>query len=59
MIRGFAAVAVTLCCLVGCSSTAPVPANSTLLTAQQCARGGGWWRMSLGVCDIQGTGVQR
>lgn len=27
--------------------------------AQQCIRGGGWWRQSLGVCDMQGTGVER
>jgi ABC-type uncharacterized transport system auxiliary subunit len=59
MVRELAAVAAIVFGLTGCSSTTSVPADTTILTAQQCTRGGGWWRVSLGVCDMQGTGVQR
>ena len=59
MTRGLAAVVLTLCCLAGCSSTAAVPVDPMVTTAQQCTRGGGWWRTNLGICDTQGTGVQR
>lgn len=52
MTRRLAAVALTLCCLAGCSSTAAVPADPMVTTAQQCTRGGGWWRIGLGVCDM-------
>jgi len=48
--------------LAGCGSSMPPPATSAssmLTDAQQCIRGGGWWRQSLGVCDMQGTGVER
>jgi len=61
MTRRIIGLAVTLCCLAGCGSTWPVPASgdSTFSDARQCTRGGGWWRTSLGVCDVQGTGPER
>ena len=50
--------------LAGCASggSAIPPEQSTALTgkaleAQQCQRGGGWWRANLGVCDWQGAGT--
>jgi hypothetical protein len=55
-------LAVAVWLLAGCGSSMPPPATSAssmLTDAQQCIRGGGWWRQSLGVCDMQGTGVER
>jgi len=50
--------------LAGCASAGPATgpdaasaANGKALEAQQCQRGGGWWRSNLGVCDWQGTGT--
>ena len=50
--------------LAGCTSAGPAtpPGQATApigkaLEAQQCQRGGGWWRANLGVCDWQGTGT--
>ncbi len=50
--------------LAGCASSglATPPEQTSALTgkaleAQQCQRGGGWWRSNLGVCDWQGTGT--
>jgi hypothetical protein len=34
-----------------------VAATAKVTEAQQCQRGGGWWRANLGVCDWQGTGA--
>jgi len=46
--------------LAGCSSNMPAPATPDPMfsEAQQCMRGGGWWRASLRICDMQGTGVE-
>ena len=62
MARTAIGLAVAAWLLAGCGSSMPPPATSAssmLTDAQQCIRGGGWWRQSLGVCDIQGTGVER
>jgi hypothetical protein len=44
----------------GCGSNMPAPATTNPIVSkeQQCMRGGGWWRQSLGICDMQGTGVE-
>jgi hypothetical protein len=50
--------------LTGCASAGPATSSDQAagltgkaLEAQQCQRGGGWWRSNLGVCDWQGTGT--
>ena len=44
--------------LTGCSAEMNAIATTTRATeAQQCQRGGGWWRANLDVCDWQGTGT--
>jgi hypothetical protein len=59
MVRGIVGIAATLWCLAGCGSSMPSPTTTPVLSeAQQCVRGGGWWRDSLGICDMQGTGVE-
>jgi hypothetical protein len=43
--------------LTGCSVEMNAAATTAEATeAQQCQRGGGWWRANLVVCDWQGTG---
>jgi len=44
--------------LAGCSTSTPPPTGPDLMLtqAQQCMRAGGWWRQSLGTCDLQSTG---
>jgi len=60
MVREAIGIAVIVWLLAGCASTMPAPATTNLMVsdAQQCMRGGGWWRASLGVCDMQGTGAE-
>ena len=60
MARKAIAIAVTGWVLAGCASTVlpPTTTNPTLSQAQQCMRGGGWWRESLGICEVQGTGAE-
>ena len=60
MVRGIVGIAATLWCLAGCGSSMPSSTTTTPVfsEAQQCTRGGGWWRQSLGTCDMQGTGVE-
>jgi hypothetical protein len=60
MVREGIGIAVTLWLLAGCGSTMPAPTTTSPMfsEAEQCTRGGGWWRVSLGVCDMQGTGVE-
>jgi hypothetical protein len=61
MVREAIGIAVTVGFLTGCGLNMPAPTTATnpmLSEAQQCMRGGGWWRQSLGVCEIQGTGVE-
>jgi hypothetical protein len=60
MVREAIGIAATVWLLAACGSNMPAPTttNPTLSDAQQCTRGGGWWRASLGVCDMQGTGVE-
>ncbi len=41
--------------LAGCSTAGP---DLVLTDAQQCTRGGGWWRANLGLCEIMGTRSQ-
>jgi hypothetical protein len=52
MVRGIIGLAVTVLIVAGCSA-AP---DLLFSEAQQCTRGGGWWRVNLGVCEIQGEG---
>ncbi len=60
MVRQAIGIAVMVWALAGCASTmAPPPTTDPMLSqAQQCTRGGGWWRQSLGICDVQGTGPE-
>lgn len=60
MMREAIGIAVGVWLLAGCGSTmsAPTTASPMLSEAQRCTRGGGWWRQSLGICDMQGTGVE-
>jgi hypothetical protein len=54
MVRGIIGIAVTVWLAAGCSA-----APSLMLSeAQQCTRGGAWWRANLGICEIQGVGKQ-
>jgi hypothetical protein len=50
--RSLIGIAVVVCLLVGCSSGMSL----TWSEAQECTRGWGWWRLNLGVCEIQGEG---
>ncbi len=61
MLRGILTIAATLCCLAGCGSvtTGATSANLGFSEAQQCTRGGARWQTILGVCEVQGTGVER
>jgi hypothetical protein len=54
MVRGIIGLALTIWLLAACTSAT----NVMFSEAQQCTRGGGWWRANLGVCEIQGTGKQ-
>lgn len=54
MMRQVISVAVTVWLLAGCNSTMNLMFNE----AQECARGGGWWRANLSICEIQGEGKQ-
>lgn len=45
-------IAVVVWLLAGCSPNTGL----TWSEAQECTRGGGWWRLNLGVCEIQGEG---
>jgi hypothetical protein len=46
--------------LTGCSVEMNADATTAEATeAQQCQRGGGWWRANLVVCDWQGTGSKQ
>jgi hypothetical protein len=60
MMREAIGIAVTAWLLAGCGSNMPAPTTTSPMVseAQQCMRGGGWWRESLGICDMQGTGVE-
>ena len=60
MVREAIGIAVIVWLLAGCASTmpAPAPTNPMFSEAQQCMRGGGWWRASLGICDMQTTGPE-
>jgi hypothetical protein len=60
MVREAIGIAVIVWLLAGCASTmpAPTPTNPMFSEAQQCMRGGGSWRQSLGLCDMQGTGAE-
>lgn len=60
MTREAIGIAVAVWLLAGCGSTVPAPTSTypMLSEAQECTRGGGWWRQSLGICDRQGTGVE-
>lgn len=46
--------------LAGCGAftQTQAPSDPMFSEAQQCVRGGGYWRQNLGVCDTQGTGVE-
>ncbi len=57
MVREAMGIAVTVWVLGGCALTVPPPTTTepVLSRAQECMRGGGWWRESLGLCEVQGT----
>ena len=50
--------ATVLAILNGCATSSTAPTIDTRTQAEQCERGGGWWRPNLGVCEVQGTGKQ-
>jgi len=50
--------AAVLAILSGCATSSTAPTIDTRTQAEQCERGGGWWRPNLGVCEVQGTGKQ-
>jgi hypothetical protein len=56
--RGIIGLAAALL-LVGCAANMANPATGKATDAEQCQRGGGWWRANLAVCDWQGTGTGR
>ena len=60
MVRVAVGIGFAVWLLAGCASnmSAPTTTNPMVSDAQQCMRGGGWWRQSLGICDMQGTGVE-
>jgi len=60
MVRETLEIALSVCLLAGCGSSMQTgsPPNPLFSEAQQCVRGGGYWRQNLGVCDMQGTGVE-
>jgi hypothetical protein len=60
MAREAIGIAVTVWLLAGCGSNEPAPTTTgpTFSEAHQCLRGGGVWWAILGVCDMQGTGVE-
>jgi hypothetical protein len=53
MVREIIGIAVTVWLAAGCSAP-----GQMLSEVQQCTHGGGWWRSTLGVCEIQGVGKQ-
>ena len=60
MVREAIGVAAAVWLLAGCASNMPASnsINRIFSHAQQCLRDGGWWRQSLGVCDMQKTEVE-
>ena len=52
MVRPLIGIALTVWLLAGCTGASGVVFSE----AQQCTRGGGWWRANLGICEIQGEG---
>lgn len=56
--RGIIGLAAALL-LVGCAANMADTTTSKATDAEQCQRGGGWWRANLVVCDWQGTGTGR
>jgi hypothetical protein len=52
--RSVIGIAAVVWLLAGCSSGMSL----TWSEAQECTRGGGWWRLNLGVCEFQGEGKQ-
>jgi hypothetical protein len=59
MVREAIGIAAAVWFLAGCASNMSAPTTNPMLSeAQQCMRGGGWWRQSLGICETQGTGVE-
>jgi hypothetical protein len=60
MVRESIGTVVTVWLLAGCGSNMPATTTPSPMfsEAQQCMRGGGWWRASMGFCDMQGTGPE-
>lgn len=57
-VRRLIRIAASLLVLTGCSTAMRIDETTAKAAeAQQCQRGGGWWRANLGVCDWQGTGT--
>jgi len=52
MMRQVIGVVIAVWFFAGCTSAT----SSMVSEAQECTRGGGWWRSNLGVCEIQGEG---
>ena len=56
-VRAVITIVAGVLALAGCAAQMDTPETTAKATeAQQCQRGGGWWRANLGVCDWQGTG---
>ena len=60
MVRQALEIALAVSLLAGCGAftQTQAPSDPMFSEAQQCVRGGGYWRQNLGVCDTQGTGVE-
>lgn len=57
-VRALISIVAGVLLLTGCSAGMNDDATTAKVNeAQQCQRGGGWWRANLGVCDWQGTGT--
>ena len=57
--RTILGIVTTVALLSGCAAnTASTPTAAKNTQAEQCERGGGWWRANLDVCEVQGTGKQ-
>jgi hypothetical protein len=54
MVRRLIGFIITAWLIAGCTSTSTT--NLMFSDAQQCSRGGGWWRANLAVCEVQSEG---
>ena len=58
-VRTMVGIVTTVALLSGCAANpASTPAAAKNTQAEECERGGGWWRVNLDLCEAQGTGKQ-